>query len=154
MKQLFLLTILFLSFSGSMFSQDKSSSIKELFKIMECEKMIDEMMNNMIPILKEQANGVIKGEDAKEKFDNYIDFMMTEMQELTHVMVNEEMISIYTNHFNQKEIEDLIVFYKTPTGKKILEKTPVITKELMQVMMQKHMPSLQAKLIKKLEELR
>ena len=154
MKQLFLLTILFLSFSGSMFSQDKSSSIKELFKIMECEKMIDEMMNNMIPILKEQANGVIKGEDAKEKFDNYIDFMMTEMQELTHVMVNEEMIRIYTNHFNQKEIEDLIVFYKTPTGKKILEKTPVITKELMQVMMQKHMPSLQAKLIKKLEELR
>jgi len=37
---------------------------------------------------------------------------------------------VYTKHFTRKEIDDLAVFYKTPTGKKLASKLPALTGEV------------------------
>lgn len=156
MKKLFIISVLTISFISCAFAQDKASDLKTLFKLMDSEKMIDGMMDNMIPALKQQANGQIQGDNdnAKEKYDNYIEFMLNEVKELSKKLVNEEMVSIYDKHFTHQEIKDLIIFYESPTGKKMLEKTPEITKDLMNSMMTKHMPEFQARLTKKLDELK
>ena len=39
-------------------------------------------------------------------------------------------IQIYSNRFTHQEIKDLIAFYETPTGQKIIRITPNLTKEL------------------------
>jgi hypothetical protein len=135
-------------------AQDKASDLTKLFDLMDTEKMIDGMMDNMIPALKQQASGQIKGDDAEVKFNKYIDFMMNEVKELSKKLVNEEMVTIYDKHFTQDEIKDLIKFYESPTGKKMLEKTPEITKDLMNSMMTKYMPEFQERLTKKLDELK
>ena len=46
-------------------AQDKASDLKKLFALMDTEKMVDGMMDNMIPALKQQASGQIKGDDAE-----------------------------------------------------------------------------------------
>jgi uncharacterized protein len=154
MKKLLFLSIITISFTMNSVAQDKASDLKKLFSLMNTEKMIDEMMDNMIPALKQQASGQITGEDAKEKFDKYIDFMMNETKELSKKIVNEEMVQIYDKHFTHEEIKDLIKFYKSPTGKKLLEKTPEITNDLMNSMITKYIPEFQQKLMKKLDELK
>jgi hypothetical protein len=121
---------------------------------MNTDKMIDAMMNNIIPILKKQANEQIQGIDAKEKFDKYIEFMMNETKELSKKLINEEMVQIYDNHFTHQEIKDLIAFYESSTGQKMLKVAPEISKDLMNAMSEKYMPDFQAKLTKKLEELK
>ena len=136
------------------FGQDKAADAKKLIEVMAAEKMIDGMMDNMIPMLKQQASGQIKGADAKEKFDKYVDFLMTETKELTKKIVNEEMVRLYETHFTHSEIKDMIAFYESPTGKKMLEKTPELTTDLMNVMMTKYMPEFQQKIGGKLEELK
>lgn len=154
MKKLLFLSILTISVTMSSVAQDKASDLTKLFDLMDTEKMIDGMMDNMIPALKQQASGQIKGDDAEVKFNKYIDFMMNEVKELSKKLVNEEMVTIYDKHFTQDEIKDLIKFYESPTGKKMLEKTPEITKDLMNSMMTKYMPEFQERLTKKLDELK
>jgi hypothetical protein len=154
MKKLLLLSIIAIVFSIGSFAQDKASDLKKLFELMDSEKMIDGIMNNMIPSLKQQASVQIQGEDAKEKFDQYIDFLMSETKELSNKLVNEEMVDIYDKYFSHEEIKDLISFYESPTGKKILKITPEISKDLMNSMMTKYMPEFQEKLTKELEKLK
>ncbi len=154
MKKLLFLSILTIVFTMSSNAQDKASDLKKLFKLMDSEKMIDGMMNNMILALKQQASGQIQENGAKEKYDKYIDFMMNEVKELSKKLVNEEMVNIYDKHFTHEEIKDLVQFYESPTGKKLLEKNPEITKDLINSMMTKYMPEFQERLIKKMEELK
>jgi hypothetical protein len=136
-------------------AQDKKASdLKKLFELMKAEKMIDGMMESMIPMMKQQANGKIMDDNAKEKYDKYMGFVMNEMKELSKKIINEEMPLIYDKHFTNKDIKQLIKFYKSPIGQKMLDKTPELTKDLMNSIMTKQMPELQDKFSKKLMELK
>lgn len=41
----------------------------------------------------------------------------------------ELIIPIYAKHYSDEEVIQLIAFYKTPLGKKVTEKLPLITQE-------------------------
>jgi hypothetical protein len=112
------------------------------------------MMESMIPMMKQQANGKIMDDNAKEKYDKYMGFVMNEMKELSKKIINEEMPLIYDKHFTHKDIKQLIKFYKSPIGQKMLDKTPELTKDLMNLIMTKQLPELQDKFSKKLMELK
>lgn len=148
------ITIFTLLITISTFGQDKAADLKHLFEIMQSEKMIDGMFDNMIPAITQQARSQIKGEDAQEKFDSYMEFVMTATKEMTKKMINEEMVKIYDKHFTQDEIKELIKFYESSIGKKMIEKTPDLTKDLMEVMMSKYLPEFQKSITEKLEEMK
>lgn len=153
MKKLVLISILTMTFVLPLAAQDqKVSDIKKLFELMKTDKMIDGMMESMIPMLKQATNGKIMDEKAKEKAENYSSFMMNEIKELSSKIINEEMPLIYDKYFTHKEIKDMIKFYKSSTGQKMIEKTPEISKDLMNSMISKQLPEFQEKLSKKLKE--
>jgi uncharacterized protein len=56
-----------------------------------------------------------------EEFKNDIDY--TDLLSLY--------IPIYKKHFNEADLQELIQFYESPIGKKLVEKTPQITAESM-----------------------
>ena len=154
MKKVFLFSILTVVFTMSSVAQDKTSDLKKLFGLMKSEKMIEEMLNNMVPMLKQQANEAIKGSNSQEKLDKYVDFIKEGLKELTSELINKDMVNIYDKNFTHEDIQDLIKFYESPTGKKMIEKTPEITKEVMNLMMSKHMLEFQGKLKQKMDELK
>jgi hypothetical protein len=45
--------------------------------------------------------------------------------------LEDSMVDIYTNNFSAGELRDLIAFYKSPTGQKFLQKTPLVTQQTM-----------------------
>ena len=153
MKKVFLFSVLTLIFTMSSVAQDKTSDLKKLFGLMQSDKMIEEMLNNMVPILKQQASETMKGSSSQEKLDQYVDFIKEELKALTNELINKEMVNIYSENFTREEIQDLIKFYESPTGKKIIEKTPEFTTALMNSMMSKYMPEFQVKLKQKMDEL-
>ncbi len=56
------------------------------------------------------------------------------------------MVNVYDKHFNEQEIADMLAFYKTETGQKILQKMPVVMQESMQMsqsLVQDAMPKIQ-----------
>jgi hypothetical protein len=154
MKKLLLLSVLTAVFTVNATAQDKTSDVKKLLQLTSSEKMLEGIFSNMVPALKQQASAQLKGGDSKEKLDGYVDFMMKELQEITKKLLHEDMVSIYDKSFTHAEIKDMIKFYESPTGKKMIEKTPELTTDVVSAMMTKYMPEFQEKLGKKLGELK
>ena len=46
------------------------------------------------------------------------------------------LVPVYKKHFSEQDLKDAIEMYKTPIGKKISEKTPIIAQETMQASME------------------
>jgi hypothetical protein len=49
--------------------------------------------------------------------------------------MTQAMIPVYEKHFTKGDVQNLIAFYSSPTGQKVLEEMPAITGETMQAMM-------------------
>ncbi|MEM8901210.1 MAG: DUF2059 domain-containing protein [Bacteroidota bacterium] len=45
----------------------------------------------------------------------------------------DRFLPIYKNHLSLEELQGIIEFYKTPVGKKLIEKTPLIMQESMEL---------------------
>ena len=69
--------------------------------------------------------GVTLNEDEKVEFTNDVMSSLIEM-----------LVPVYKKHFTQQDLEDAIELFKTPIGKKISEKSPIIAQESMQASMQ------------------
>ncbi|MGY6648185.1 DUF2059 domain-containing protein [Wenyingzhuangia sp. IMCC45574] len=152
-KQIILITIITL-FTFKANAQDKSEAIKELFEVMQIEKMTSKILDNMLPAMQQQGKQLFKDEKKQDKYNTYMQFVMEEAKKTTVSLAKDDMPAIYAKHFSVEEIKDLTNFYKTATGKKMLEKTPEITKDMMQIMMQKQMPQFQQKIMTKIQELK
>jgi hypothetical protein len=80
--------------------------------------------------------------------------MMQTTRLIMKKMMDEDMVALYDKYFSQKEINDYIAFYKTPSGQKFIKVTPDISKDLMMIMMQKYVPQIQEAIKAKTEEMK
>ena len=150
MKHFLLVLTLWVAAPGYAFAQDKAADIRELFKLMQTEKMIDNTTGHMAESIRQQVKGKITDE---AKFDEYMNFVLEESRAVSKKMVYTDLVQIYDQQFTHQEIKDYISFYKTPAGQKMITLMPSIQNELMQRLSQNHMPELQAKFKDKLAEL-
>ncbi|MBN9048143.1 MAG: DUF2059 domain-containing protein [Rhizobiales bacterium] len=45
--------------------------------------------------------------------------------------IHDQLAKIYAQHFNEQELKDILVFYKSPLGKKLIEEEPKFTDQSM-----------------------
>lgn len=110
----------FILLSVFSFSQTtKENKIKDLLLLMGTEKNLEMTFSGMIAQYKE-----IYPDVPREYWDK-----VGEKRNLTNLV--NLIVPIYSKHFEEKEIDDLLTFYKTPTGKKIIAKLPLIMNESM-----------------------
>lgn len=43
--------------------------------------------------------------------------------------IKPDMVKLYTDNFNEQELKDLISFYQSPLGQKVLQKMPALTEQ-------------------------
>jgi|SRR5690554_794412 len=152
MKRLLILSVFTFAFTFGTLAQDKSSDSQKLIGLMNSEKMIEEMMDSMIPIYKQQAREQFRGEETNEKFAEFMEVLTKETKDFSHKLIDEVMVELYEKHFTHEELKDLIKFYESPTGEKLIKVTPDITKDMMNIMMSEYLPEFQEKLMNKLGE--
>ena len=83
-----------------------------------------ETFNATIDQMGTMMGVTIKNED-REEFTNDVMGSLIEL-----------LVPVYQKHFTVEDLKDAIQMYKTPIGKKISEKTPIIAQETMQASMQ------------------
>ena len=127
-------------------AQAPKEKVLELIEVMQADKMIGQMMDQMIPMMQQQMKSNLKTEEQKQKLEKVNTIVLEEAKIFTNNIVNGSMVDIYAKYFSEKDINYMIDFYKSETGKKLLELTPTITKELMEKMMQDEMPTFQQKI--------
>lgn len=117
-----ILAIAFLVFGVFTNAQSsKDVKIAELLETMDSTQAMKTSFEYMINYYK-QNNPQISSEywDNASKHVDYDELV-------------QKLIPIYSKHFTEQEIVDLLNFYNTSTGKKMIEKMPTVLQESMEV---------------------
>ena len=153
MKKVILVSVFCLVAFINGYSQTKKESIKELFNLMQTDSLIDKMSAAIVPNMLNMMQGQSTDSVARARSAELVISIMPSVKELVKKLLDENMVDIYDKYFDQNEINDYIRFYKTPAGQKLIQVSPDIQKDLMEVMSQKYMPELQKNLKVKFDEL-
>jgi uncharacterized protein len=154
MKKLAFVFLICTATLSNSYSQTKQDLIKELFKVMKQDSVIDRTFSATIPAMLKQVQSEGKDSLAKAKSQERIKATMPIVRDIAKRMMDEDMVVIYDKYFTESEIKDFIAFYKSPSGQKFVNTTPLIQKDLMTVMFQKYMPEMQKAMKEKMEEMK
>lgn len=134
MKIILGLTLLVLSMSLHAAETSKHEKLVELINVMDMNTMIDSMHSKMEKKMQNLSAQMGVQASEQEIFDKYYNKMLLVMEDSMSWKKMEPLtIEIYDRNFSEKEISDMLTFYKTDTGKAVLVKMPVVMQESVQL---------------------
>ena len=140
MKRILGIVILVFLIGTAGFSAEtnKGKMIKELLSVTKLDdtasKLADELLSGL---LKNNSNITEKQQMAfAEEMQNFLNYILTKQA------------SLYDENYSEKEIKEILAFYKTPTGKKLIERTPVIKKSWLDDVSANYIPDMADRLEK------
>lgn len=126
MKKKVILLLSFIIFAVTLYCDEtggtsKQQKIRKLMYMTGTKETAEAIMNEMIGMYIRMFPDI-----PSETWDGLRkDIKVDELVEKT--------IPIYDKYFSEQEIDDMITFYETPTGKKLAVSTPMMAAENMQV---------------------
>ena len=105
-------------------------SILTLVEVCGTSETMQATFDQMKLILKSNFQKKFKSKKKQEMLERYWQSFESQYNAASLI---DEIVPIYQKYFDQKTVNELIVFYQSPTGKRIVAATPAITKESMQV---------------------
>jgi hypothetical protein len=123
-------------------AQTKQENIKVMFQLMQTDSVVEKMMNSMLPVM---MKSIPQAQDstAKSQLDATMKKMTQVMMTITKRLLNEDLVGLYDKYFTEKEIQDLVTFYKSSAGKKMVAVSPELNKEMMIILITKYFPEMQ-----------
>jgi hypothetical protein len=107
---------------------DSKAAARELITTIK----LGEQFKAILPIIfKTMKPAIVQNRaDIDKDFDALVPVLMGKMTARVSEL-EDSMVEIYANNFSAAELRDLVAFYKTPTGQKFLQKTPLVTQQTM-----------------------
>jgi hypothetical protein len=134
MKCILIGILLIFSVSASAETDSRREQVEDLLELMDASSIINSMYSQMDIMLQNMSKELGVKPSEQVIFDEYYSKMINVMrEEMSWAKMKEPMINIYLNNFNEKEISDVIAFYKSDTGQAFITKTPKLTQESMQI---------------------
>jgi len=115
------------------------ASIRELLSLTDAHKLLDGAYDQIDSLMNNAANEALGGNTLTAEQDK----LMAEWRSETMKLIREEMsweklepvyIKLYKDTFSQSDIEGMLAFYKTGPGQAVLKKMPLLTQNLMQML--------------------
>lgn len=146
-KMLFLAATLFLA--NICLSEPASrESVEEMFALTDMDKIMDGVYGQMDTMFTQIIAEMNITEDERPIMADYANKHSALVRtELSWNKLKEPMIDAYAQVFTEEEVGELIKFYKTPIGKKMLAKMPELMQTSMRTVqesMKNFLPKMQA----------
>lgn len=116
-----------------------SDDIRQMLAVMNSRKMIDSMMETMAKDLPEMLLASVDKQYpdlTAEQRKALVDFATKSVTDMFKRMPLDEMmdtmVPVYQKHFTHGDIQQVIAFYSSPVGKKMIAELPEVTRESMQ----------------------
>jgi len=143
-----LIISIFLSSWSMAYAQDSSrDTIVELLKVSNAPAMIDQIYTQSSQIFRDIGIKLGISEDEKVIFDKYMNRVMHEIHtDYGWENIKEPMIKIYKQHYSEKELKDILAFFRTESGQSMLKKTPDVVADSITItskMFESLMPKIQ-----------
>ncbi|MDP4725970.1 MAG: DUF2059 domain-containing protein [Desulfobacterales bacterium] len=129
-------------------SQTHRQAAEEVLRLTKVDKMLGPLIDQIQQVQIQQLQQMNLSREAYSAAQRYLqrinDLVAREMQ---WQEIKNDYIGLYTDAFTEQELHQLIQFYSTPLGHKVIEKMPVLMEQSMQLgqkKMMKIMPEIQA----------
>lgn len=146
MRYVLLCAILTLSFNAAASEDTKREQVVELMNLMNMSSMMDAMYSQMNAMMQNAYKELGVKPSEQPIFDKYYGKMTKVMkEEMNWKKMEPQIADLYVRHFDEKEISDMLAFYKTETGKSVIKKMPLLMQESIligQQMMKDALPEL------------
>lgn len=129
----------------------------ELLEVANTKEMLDQMMSSISDMMEQQFKSLKlppEGEEAAAAFQREIIDWFSEF--FVWEQMRDLYVDIYVDVFTEDELKELIRFYQSPLGQKVLKKMPELMQksiEKTQAILQDKMPEFQKRLQKTITEL-
>jgi len=147
MKKLIIGTFCLLIHLSVSAESSKRQSIEELLEITNVDSMVASMYDQMDHMLIGMGKQMGVKPSEQDVFDNYMRKIAAAMkEEMSWEKMKDPMIDIYLKHYTETEVQDMLNFYRSETGRSLIEKMPMVMGESMllsQEMMNGFMPTIQ-----------
>lgn len=112
----------------------KMAKIHEFFKVAKIDQLTNQTMQRISDQMKsgviERMFGVKLTAEQQQKANELSDKMMKILSsELSWDTLEPEYAKMYADAYTEQQIDDLIAFYKSPTGQIMVEKTPILMQQ-------------------------
>jgi hypothetical protein len=129
-------------------SQTHRQAAEEVLRLTKVDKMLGPLVDQIQQVQIQQLRQMNLSREAYSAAQRYLqrinDLVAREMR---WQEIKNDYVGLYTDAFTEQELRQLIQFYSTPLGQKVVEKMPVLMEQSMQVgqkKMMKIMPDIQA----------
>jgi uncharacterized protein len=110
--------------------------IQKLFDVMQIREQSHRMMDSV-----EKQMQVMSTQTVKMRYPQISAAELARANRITEESLKQvpmdaildDMIPIYQKHLSQTDVDAMITFYSSPTGKKLMQEMPAITQEAMQM---------------------
>ncbi len=142
MKKSFGIVLLSLFFAQAAVAEPPTrASVEKLMLVTKAAQRTDAQYAMMQPLMADMFKKLmpqsLDSADMTEAFNIMLPKMMKIFREqMGWSAFKEDYISLYVSTMTQSEINDLIKFYESPTGKSYLVKLPFITQKMTELSMQ------------------
>jgi uncharacterized protein len=133
---------------------EKKVLIRELIKLMNVDKTMHEVVNQMFAMQKAMVlRSVESSAMSPEKQKSIEDAMSRASTRFSEALfdeiklpayVDDVYIEVYSKYYSASELKDLIAFYKSPTGMKFINLTPEVAKDSMVIFQERMLPKIQS----------
>ena len=156
MRRLFFIFLIAVLASPVYAAPVQDASIEKLLTLTDAKKLHESVMSDSDEIVDSTLKPMLLREKPTPEQKAFIDSFLTKYKkimkdELSWEKMMPSYIRIYRETFTEKELNELIAFYESPTGKMFVKKTPVILEKTSSVMQQK-MVSILSKMNAMLED--
>jgi uncharacterized protein len=115
----------------------KRAKIEELFSLLRMDKLLQQVMDasetQATQMTSQMFGGTIPPE-VRPKLDQLQQRMKAVIEgQLAWKKLEPDYVTLYSNNFTEEQIDNIVAFYKTPTGRAFVEKQPVLTQQGMQL---------------------
>ena len=113
-------------------------SVRHLLELLQTHRVLDDAWNSMDDFMQKsmkQARQTQDGPTLNAKQEQIIDQFQTDMvsaikDELEWSKIEPGIVSAYVKTFSQKEINDMIAFYSSPSGQSVANKLPLVSRQM------------------------
>ncbi len=111
---------------------------EDLLKMMNVDKMMAPMYGQIKRTQMESMKNINIPEDMKDISDRYFERMNDLLKkEMSWDNLKGDFVNVYIEVFSESEVNEIIGFYNSPIGKKLVERSPILMQKSMEISQKK-----------------
>ena len=127
--------------SGSAKNTRDAANLMASFQQSEAEKMISDLADNDKTMSPEEKEALKKSTvESVSRLTKRLDAFFDELD--LEKAINEIAIPVYDKHYSEAEVRELVAFYKSPVGQKVISLAPQLMADMMGGFVEKIAPRL------------